>query len=135
MAGLGKKLQIGPVRVIHQKESIVPMADLRACRQIRQMPEFREGTKLAVVGSWQSPGFYNDHLEFTDYLMGVKGFLPSDYSACRFLEFYIGFPAVFASDAETEAIRQTEAFRNMNVYPYYGSVAVIDDTIVVKLSE
>ena len=103
--------------------------------QIRQMPEFREGTKLAVVGSWQSPGFYNGHLEFTDYLMGVKGFLPSDYSACRFLEFYIGFPAVFASDAETEAIRQTEAFRNMNVYPYYGSMDVIDDTIVVKLSE
>lgn len=103
--------------------------------QIRQMPEFREGTKIAVIGSWQTPAFYAEQMEFTEYLVGVKGFLPSDYSARHFMEYYIGFPAAFVSDEEAETIRQTEAFRNMCIYPYYGSVAVIDDVIVVKLSQ
>ena len=103
--------------------------------QIRQMPEFQEGTRLAVVGNWQSPEFYTDQMEFTEYLVGVKGFLPSDYSANSFMEYYIGFPAEFVSTEEAEALRQTEAYQNMNIYPYYGSIAVIDDVIVVKLSE
>ena len=103
--------------------------------QIRQIPQFQEGTKLAIVGDWQSPGFYNEKMEFTDYLVGVKGFLPSDYSANHFMEYYIGFPAEFASSEEILNLRQTNDFRNMNVYPYYGSVAVIEDVIVVKLSD
>lgn len=103
--------------------------------QIRQMPEFQEGTRLAVVGNWQSPEFYTDQMEFTEYLVGVKGFLPSDYSANSFMEYYIGFPVEFVSTEEAEALRQTEAYQNMNIYPYYGSIAVIDDVIVVKLSE
>lgn len=103
--------------------------------QIRQQPDFREGTRIAVIGNWQSPDFYYSRLEFTDYLMGVKGFLPSDYSAPYFMEYYIGFPAEFVSDEEAEAIRTTEEFRNMSTYPYYGSMELIDDVIVVKLSE
>lgn len=103
--------------------------------QIRQHPEFREGTRIAVIGDWQSPDFYNQHMEFTEYLIGVKGFLPSDYSAPAFLEYYIGFPAEYVSEAEAEAIRQSEAYRNMSVYPYYGSMEQIEDVIVIKLSE
>lgn len=102
--------------------------------QIRQIPEFQEGTRIAVIGDWQSPDFYMEHMEFTDCLVGVKGFFPSDYSANYFMEYYIGFPAEFASTEEVEVIRQTEAFRNMAIYPYYGSIGVIEDIIVVKLS-
>ena len=103
--------------------------------QIRQIPEFRENTKIAVVGYWQSPDFFMENMEFTDELVGVKGFLPSDYSANYFMEYYIGFPAQFAAPEETEAIRQTEEFRDMPVYPYYGSIDIIQNSIVVKLSE
>lgn len=102
--------------------------------QIRQMPEFQEGTRIAVIGGWDSPDFYQENLEFTDCLVGVKGFFPSDYSAQSFLEYYIGFPAEFVSADEAEAIHQSEAFQNMSVYPYYGSLDVIDNVIVVKLS-
>ena len=103
--------------------------------QIRQMPEFQEGTRIAVIGDWQSPDFYADRMELTEYLVGVKGFLPSDYSARYFMEYYIGFPAELVSDAEAEALRQTEEFQNMSIYPYYGCLDVINDVIVVKLSE
>lgn len=103
--------------------------------QIRQIPEFQEGTRLAVVGNWQSPGFYANRMEFTEYLVGVKGFLPDSYTANSFMEYYIGFPAEFVTTEEAEALRKTEAYQNMNIYPYYSSIAVIDDVIVVKLSE
>ena len=103
--------------------------------QLRQMPEFTEDSRIAVVGDWQSPDFYMEHMEFTDYLVGVKGFLPSDYSAQEFMTYYIGFPVQFVSEAEEVLIRQSPEFREMAVYPYYGSIGVIDDVIVVKLSE
>lgn len=102
---------------------------------IQQMPEFTEGTKLAVIGSWESPDYYTERFAFTDGLMGVKGFLPSDYSYSYFLEYYLGFPVECVTTEEADAIRQTEAFQNMPSYPYYGSMALIDDVIVVKLSE
>jgi hypothetical protein len=74
-------------------------------------------------------------MEFTAYLMGVNGFVPSDYSAQAFMEYYIGFPAEYATEEEISSIRQSDQFRDMSVYPYYGSIAAIDDIIVVKLSE
>ena len=65
----------------------------------------------------------------------MKGFLPSDYSANAFMKYYIGFPAEFVSYEEAAVIRQSEQFRNMETYPYYGSIAVMDGVIVVKLSD
>lgn len=102
---------------------------------IQQMPEFTEGTRVAVIGSWQSPEYYTERFAFTDALTGVKGFLPSDYSYPYFLEYYLGFPVECVTTEEAEAIRHTKAFQNMPTYPYHGSIAVIDDVIVVKLSE
>lgn len=102
---------------------------------IRQLPQFREGSRIAVIGSWKSPDFYETNLDFTNYLIGTKGFLPSDYSAQAFLEYYIGFPAEFVSVEEAAAIGSSDAFREMSVYPYYGCIRVVDDVIVVKLSD
>lgn len=103
--------------------------------QIRQMPEFQRGTRIAVIGYWQSPDFYKKHVPFTYEMMGVNGFLPSDYSASYFMEYYIGFPAEFVTAEEAAALRQTEAFQEMACYPYYGSIGVIDDVIVVKFTQ
>lgn len=102
---------------------------------IKRMPEFTEGTKIAIIGSWQSPEFYDGQFSVNSALTGTKGFLPSDYTYSAFLEYYIGFPAECVTSEEAEVLRQTEAFRNMAVYPYYGSIGVIDGIIVVKLSD
>lgn len=102
---------------------------------IKGMPEFTEGTRIAIIGSWQSPEFYDRQFEINSTLTGTKGFLPSDYTYPAFLEYYIGFPVECVTPEEAEVLRQTEAFRNMAVYPYYGSIDVIDGVIVVKLSD
>ena len=101
---------------------------------IKMTPGFDENTKLAVIGSYQEPAFYLEKFYYGDELTGVDGFLPDNYSKERFLEFYLGFPIPFASDEECQAIQETEEYREMAVYPYYGSLQQIGDILVVKLS-
>lgn len=101
---------------------------------LKMMPEFDEDSKLALVGTFQEPTYYLEKFYFSDHITGTDGFLPDVYSKDRFMEYYIGYPLTFATDAEVSAISQTEEYRQMATYPYYGSIRVIDDYIVVKLS-
>ena len=102
---------------------------------IKASPEFTQGSKLAVIGTWKDPSFYEEHLGFTDTLTGVTGFKPDSYSKERFLEQYVGFTVPFATQAEEAEIAVSPEFADMAVYPYYGSMKKIGDTFVVKLSE
>lgn len=101
---------------------------------LRINPEFQEGTKLAVVGSYDSPDFYEYYFPFLPELTGVMGFLPESYSYGAFLQYYIGLSIPIAAAEEVEQIMATEEYQNMNVYPYYGSTKLINDILVVKLS-
>lgn len=103
--------------------------------QIKQMPEFTPDTKLAVLGTYQEPEFYNARFSFLEKLTGVKGFLPDSYSRSKFLEYYLAFPIPTPSEQETAEILASSEYAAMAVYPYYGSVQMIGDTIVVKLSD
>ncbi len=102
--------------------------------QIQQIPEFQEDTKLAVVGSYNESYIYEYYFKFIPEITGVTGFKPDSYSYSAFLNYYLGLAIPTASAEEVALIQQTEQFQNMPVYPYYGSTAVIGDTIVVKLS-
>lgn len=102
--------------------------------QIKSMPDFREGTKLAILGNYHEP-FYSEYFSFLEELTGVKGFLPDSYSREQFLEYYLDFPVPSPSEEEIAAILASPEYAEMAVYPYYGSVRLIGDTIVVKLSD
>ena len=102
---------------------------------IKASPEFTQGSKLAIIGTWQDPAFYEEHMAFTDTLTGVTGFKPDSYSKERFLEQYVGFAIPFASQAEEAEIAASPEFAEMSVYPYYSSMKKIGDTFVVKLSD
>lgn len=102
--------------------------------QVKSMPEFQEDTKLAILGTYEEPAFYEAHFSCLEDITGVKGFLPDSYSRTRFLEYYLGFPVPAPSEAETAEILASPEYAQMPRYPYYGSVRLIGDTIVVKLS-
>lgn len=102
--------------------------------QIQQNPAFDENTRLAVIGTYDEPDFYEGQFPFVSQLTGIKGFLPDSYSNQRFLEYYLGFPVPFASPEEAAAIQASSEFAQMPVYPYYGSMQLIGDTFVVRLS-
>lgn len=103
--------------------------------QVRSMPEFGPDTKLAILGTYGEPGFYGEHFSFLEELTGVKGFLPDSYSRGKFLEYYLDFPVPSPSEEELEMILASSEYAGMPCYPYYGSVQLIEDTIVVKLSD
>lgn len=101
---------------------------------LRQSPEFTEGTVLAVIGVWDDPDFYEEHLEFTNYLTGVTGFKPDSYSRQWFLQYYLGLSIPFASEEEAAEIAASPEFAEMPCYPYYGSARKFGDIMAVKLS-
>ncbi len=101
----------------------------------RSTPGFTEGTKLALAGVYQVPDFYDYYFGYLlNELQGVKGFMPTEYSNGSFLRFYLGVDIPMATPEEIAAVMQTQAYQNMDVYPYYGSIALIDDLLVVKFS-
>lgn len=101
---------------------------------IKMTPGFDENTKLAVIGTYQEPDYYLEQFPFSDHITGTDGFLPDIYSKDRFVEYYLGFPIPFASDEEIAVIAASDEYAEMAVYPYYGSLKLIGDTLVVKLS-
>lgn len=101
---------------------------------LKQMPEFTEGSRLAVIGTWQEPVFYETELDFTHQLTGVTGFSPNLYSQPYFLEYYLGVSIPFATEKEIAQIQQTQTFQDMPCYPYSGSTQAFGDLLVVKLS-
>jgi len=102
--------------------------------QIRQDPAFSPGTRLAVVGTYRSPDFYELHFSDTDRITGVHGFLPDSYSLGSFLTYYIGFSVPLAAQEEVSRIQNTPEFEAMPCYPYYGCMAAFGNVFVVKLS-
>lgn len=101
---------------------------------IKLTPGFDENTKLAIIGHWEKPAYDVERFEFLKPLAGVQGFSPNSYSRQRFLEYYLGFSTSFATDEECREIQETPEFAEMAVYPYYGSMGMIGDILVVKLS-
>ena len=101
---------------------------------IKMTPGFGETTRLAVIGSWEKPAYDTEEFLFLKQLTGVQGFTPNSYSRQRFLEYYLGFSIPLADDEECRKIEESQAFAEMPVYPYYGSMRMIGDVLVVRLS-
>lgn len=101
---------------------------------IKLTPGFTEDTRLAIIGTWQEPDFYSEQFGSLEQLTGVTGFTANSYARERFLQYYLGFSISFATDEEIAAIQSTPEYEAMATYPYYGSMAIIGDFLVVKLS-
>lgn len=101
---------------------------------LKMNPEFDENTTLAIIGTFDEPDYYLKEFYFSDHITGTDGFLPDVYSKDRFLEYYLGVSIPFASDEEIAQITASEEYAEMAVYPYYGSMQMFGDTMVVKLS-
>ena len=94
-----------------------------------------EDTKIAIIG--ESVEMQTNNYELCKSndigVFGEASLRP--YSYAKFIKYYIGFDAEFATDEEIEQIAQTDEFKNMERYPYYGSIQKIDDYLVVKFSD
>jgi hypothetical protein len=100
--------------------------------EVKMTPGFDSGSKIALVGN-ASQALY-PYWEFDDLqdLIGAQ-FSVNANNRESFIRYYIGFNVPFADSGEVEALRQTQEFAQMSVYPYYGSVQKIGEYIVVRL--
>lgn len=102
--------------------------------QVKQTPGFDEEKKLALIGESENLVHYADELG-GNYIKGLNQDLINVYSREQYIKYYIGFDIQFASEEEKSEIIETATFEKMPEYPWYGSVAIIDDYVVVKLDE
>ena len=80
--------------------------------------------------------FQNPYSDYAGYLFECNPLsLVSGYAWRKALTAYTGFFYAAPSQDEMEIIYGTEEFRGMSVYPDDGSIRVIDEVIVIKISE
>lgn len=101
---------------------------------MKMMPEFNEDTKFAIIGDYQEPYFYYDEFPFTYQIRGSGGITPDKCSPYFFMTYYIGHPMMIADKEEIAEISASPEFQEMASYPYYGSMKMFGDILVVKLS-
>ena len=105
---------------------------------IESCDDYERGLSVVLVGSNAYTGdLYPTPSLNAVQLTGVPGLaeVRTSYTYQYFLRYYLGFTdAVHLNDsAEAAALAETEAVREMPVYPADGSVRRIGDSIVVKL--
>lgn len=101
---------------------------------LRTLPEFTQDMPVALIGYQQEPEFYETEFPFTGPMTGTKGFKPDSYSRERFITYYLGISLPFLPEEICQALASEPEIQQMPCYPYYGSIRVLDETIIVKLS-
>ena len=100
--------------------------------QIKQTEGFDETKTVAIIGNYDME--HRSYPWFDDEkILGTDDELVNVYSRDHFLRFYLGFDVPYATEEEKAALSLLPTYEAMPLYPYYGSVQLIGDYIVVKL--
>lgn len=102
---------------------------------LQDMPGFTEDSKVAIASRDPFPAYWSENDYCPLYLTGITGIILGDYAIGSMVEYYNGFALNIVSEEEMERIMETDAFRDMPVYPSYGSIQKINDVFVVKFSD
>ncbi len=102
---------------------------------VKAYPGFDEDSKIAIVGNFDDPEYFSEFESLRlFYITGIGGAKNSN-GRNNYIKYYLGMDVNFASDEEIMKISQTDEFKNMKEYPYYGHICEIDNIIVVKISD
>ena len=102
--------------------------------QVYETPGFCEGTELALIGEPQEFSVECNAPYTRDELTLPGNPVDSSAIAPFIIRYYIGSDIPLADDDTVATLMDTPEFAEMPVYPYYGSVQIIDGTVVVRLS-
>ncbi len=101
--------------------------------QIKLTEGFDQNSEIAIIGEGHNAIFEPEQFA-PDKLTGPSVSLINSYTREYFIRTYLGFDIPFADPEEKNTLSRDQRFIAMPEYPYYGSVAEIDNYIVVKLS-
>lgn len=107
--------------------------------QIRSAEGYRDGLPLAIIGREAE---IVDTAHSAGSLVGAEFDLPgksetniNGYARWMIFMQYLGYNPTFLFDAETSEIATWEEVQAMPCYPTEGSIQIVDDVIVLKLSD
>lgn len=101
--------------------------------RIESNPAFKPGTKIAIIDvDYITRHDISNHFLEAREITGTSALGYQFYSREQFMYYYLNFDGEFASEEEKEILKATPEFAEMQVYPYYDSIRVIDGYIVVK---
>lgn len=104
--------------------------------QVRMTDGFTADKEWALIGEIQDPMFADPWESVPKYggNSSAKRLL-NDYSQDAWTRNYMGVEIPYASDERTAELAQMEQVKEMPCWPDAGSIAVVDNTMVVKFQE
>lgn len=102
---------------------------------LKMTPGYTRDTRVALLGDYFVPAYYEREFPEALSIQGADGFVPTDYSWSYFLGYYLGVYVAEPTPEEKAELLASAEYRQMPVYPAYGSIRTIGDVIVVKLSD
>lgn len=102
--------------------------------QLQNTPGYTKDSKVAILGKYDEPGYQISQFRELGGMMGAEGINPNSYSYKDFIAYYMGADINWATAEECERIQQTEAYKQMEIYPDYGSIQQIENVFVIKFS-
>lgn len=102
--------------------------------QVKEVDGFHTDLKWAFVGKKvNDPLMANPWIDTPFWYGGNKKHLINEYSRDRFFNQILGYNIPWASDEEIKALRKNPTVKSMAAYPNDGSIAIVNDIIVIKL--
>ena len=107
----------------------------RMITQVQMTPGYDTSKKIVFIGknqdplltkSWNAEERFGGNMELERLI---------DFRREYWIKEYIGATLPLASDSEKESLLETDVVKNMVCWPNYGSVQIINDYVVIKLSE
>lgn len=104
--------------------------------QIHMTEGFTSDQKWAFLGTTEDPQLYSPW-ESQIFYGGMSSAreLIKGYSFPDWIRYYAGRSPTYLSAEECDALAQTAQVKAMPCYPDYGSIQIINDTVVVKFQE
>ncbi len=118
---------------------------LRLVTQIEQLDEYNMQMPVLIIGGLENNPYFdrsNTTIEAKKLFDRTWGFISNNSTIWwgnldswrKMLYEYIGVNMNLVSESECSEILETEEFKNMKFYPEQDSIKVINNTVVVKLS-
>lgn len=110
----------------------------RIVTQIEMTEGYQWGMPIVIVGAFPEDRFYSDIPSYAlvdHYSVDTHSVLPLNKHIYYYLNQWLNIPVEEPSEEVMISISNHKEFQEMPRYPDYGSVAIIDGTMVVKVGE
>lgn len=102
--------------------------------RVQALEGYDEDKKLVIVGALNRPIVTDGYIDLPLFI-GVPYALGDTNQKENFVRYYLGYAPEWGNEDDIKAVSESEEFSRMPIYPYNGSIAIIDDYVVVKFSD